>query len=403
MPFDSNSQLPESVQNSLEESDQTKWRKIFNSAYADTCDGDDTCARKVAWAQMKKKSRWFAGWASVETVDKQGDLIEMAGFEKQIDAFFKMGAPIMDKHSNRKVGAYIDHEFKKKNGKPGLYVAGVIYRGYRIQDEVWGKISGDPPEYPALSIGADPMENKKECPANDLACFNRITDLETFEISPVDSPANPEATIEEVNHVAKSDNTLTITDSDSTTITKSDSVDDIPIITKGDSMTDDEPKEKEKVDGGEEPVAESTEKELPDIEKILKEFTETFSKRLEALETKAFPPEEEGEEEEKEPEDKEDKPEDDEDDKEKSTEVAAEPGATLTIKDIKKAIKEGVAAELKKLTATKDADTPRPDLKKHDLATPLQKIQADPDALAKMKTRDIDAMVGDGLAGERPW
>ena len=368
MPYDSNSQLPEAVQNSLSESDQTKWRKVFNSALSDTCDNDDTCAAKVAWSQMKKKARWFAGWASVETVDKQGDLIEMAGFEKHIEAFFKMGSPIMDKHSNRKVGAYIDHEFKKKNGKPGLYVAGVIYRGYRIQDEVWDKISGDPPEYPALSIGADPMENKKDCPKGSLTCFNRITDLETFEISPVDSPANPEATIEEVNHVAKSDITL---------------------ITKGDSMTEPETKEKEEVDGGE-PVAESTEKEQPDIGEVLK----ALDGRLKSLEEKAFPPEEDEEEEEE--------PEEDED-KEKSTEVAAEPSATLTIKDIKKAVKDSVQAELKKLTATKEADTPRPDLKKHEMSAPFQKALENPDELAKMSIKEIDAMMGEPKVGEKPW
>ena len=376
MPYDSNSQLPEAVQNSLSESDQTKWRKVFNSALSDTCDNDDTCAAKVAWSRMKKMARWFAGWASVETVDKQGDLIEMAGFEKHIEAFFKMGSPIMDKHSNRKVGAYIDHEFKKKNGKPGLYVAGVIYRGYRIQDEVWDKISGDPPEYPALSIGADPMENKKDCPKGSLTCFNRITDLETFEISPVDSPANPEATIEEVNHVAKSDITL---------------------ITKGDSMTE-ETKEKEEVEGGE-PVAESTDKSEFDAEAMCKALAEQMT-AMKAQFDKAFPPEEEEEEED---EDKEE-PEEEEETEEKSAEVAGEPSATLTIKEIRKAMRAEMRAELKKLTATKEADTPRPDLKKHEMSTPLQKALEDPDKLMKMSGKEIDAITGvDPTGGKRPW
>ena len=66
MPYDSNSQLPEAVQNALSESDQTKWRKVFNSALSDTCDNDDTCAAKVAWSQMKKQARSFAGWATYE-------------------------------------------------------------------------------------------------------------------------------------------------------------------------------------------------------------------------------------------------------------------------------------------------------------------------------------------------
>ena len=369
MPYDSNSQLPEAVQNALSESDQTKWRKVFNSALSDTCDNDDTCAAKVAWSMTEKNARWYAGWASVEMVDKQGDLIEMEGFKKNIEAFFKMGAPIMDKHSNRKVGSYIDYEFKNKNGKPGLYVKGVIYRGFRIQDEVWEKISGNPPEYPAMSIGADPMNNKKDCPKGSLTCFNRITDLETFEISPVDSPANPEATIEEVNHVAKSDITL---------------------ITKGDSMTDPETKEKEEVDGGE-PVAGSTDKSEFDAEAVCKALAEQMT-AMKAQFDKAFPPEEEEEE-----------PDEEEETEEKSADVAAEPAATLTIKDIKKAVKDSVQAELKKLTATKDADTPRPDLKKHEMSAPFQKALENPDELAKMSIKEIDAMMGEPKVGEKPW
>ena len=363
MPYDSNSQLPEAVQNSLSESDQTKWRKIFNSALSDTCDNDDTCAAKVAWSQMKKNARHFAGWATAEIVDKQGDKIEIGAFKSTMQKFMKLGATIIDKHSNRKVGSYINYEFRNKDSNAALWMEGVIYKGHRIHDETWDKIKSG--EYPALSIGADPLESKKECDAK--TCWNAIKAIDLFEISVVDAPANPEATIEEVNTVAKSDITL---------------------ITKGDSMTEPETKEKDEVDGGE-PVAESTEKEQPDIGEVLK----ALDGRLKSLEEKAFPPEEEEEEEE---------PEEDED-KEKSTEVAAEPSATLTIKDIKKAVKDGVRAELKKLTATKEADTPRPDLKKHEMSTPLLKMQDDPDALAKMSIKEIDAMMGEPKVGEKPW
>ena len=367
MPYDSNSQLPEAVQNSLSESDQTKWRKVFNSALSDTCDNDDTCAAKVAWSQMKKNARHFAGWATAEIVDKQGDKIEIGAFKSTMQKFMKLGATIIDKHSNRKVGSYIDYEFRNKDSNAALWMEGVIYKGHRIHDETWDKIKSG--EYPALSIGADPLESKKECDAK--TCWNAIKAIDLFEISVVDAPANPEATIEEVNTVAKSDITL---------------------ITKGDSMTEPETKEKEDVDGGE-PVAESTDKSEFDAEAMCKALAEQMTS-MKAQFDKAFPPEEEEEEEEE--------PEEDED-KEKSTEVAAEPSATLTIKEIKKAVKEGVQAELKKLTANKEADTPRPDLKKHEMSAPFQKALENPDELAKMSIKEIDAMMGEPKVGEKPW
>lgn len=363
MPYNSIEQLPEAVQNSLSDSDQGKWLKIFNSAVSDSC--DDLCAAKVAWTQMKKQARHFAGWATAEIVDKQGDKIEIGAFKSTMSKFMKLGATIIDKHSNRKVGSYINYEFRNKDANAALWMEGVIYKGHRIHDETWDKIKSG--EYPALSIGADPLESKKEC--DEKTCWNAIKAIDLFEISVVDAPANPEATIEEVNHMAKSD---------------------IPIITKGDSMTEDT-KEKEDVDGGES-VAESTEKESPDMMEVLKALTD----KVAALEAKAFPPEEE--EEDEEPEDKEETEEDDTE--EKSADVASEPAATLTIKDMRKVFKE----ELKKLTANKTADTPRPDLKKHEMITPLQKMQDDPDALAKMSIKEIDAMVETEPAmGARPW
>jgi len=161
--------------------------------------------------------------------------------------------------------------------------------------------------------------------------------------------------------------------------------------TIGDSeMTDPETKEKEDVDGGE-PVAESTDKSEFDAEAMCKALAEQMT-TMKAQFDKAFPPEEE-----EEPEEEEDE------DKEKSTEVAAEPSATLTIKEIRKAMREEMKAELKKLTATKEADTPRPDLKKHEMSAPFQKALEDPDKLAKMSIKDIDAMMGEPKVGEKPW
>jgi len=154
-------------------------------------------------------------------------------------------------------------------------------------------------------------------------------------------------------------------------------------------MTDPETKEKEDVDGGE-PVAGSTDKSEFDAEVVCKALVEQMT-AMKAQFDKAFPPEEEEEEDEE------------EETEEKSADVAAEPAATLTIKDIKKAVKDSVQAELKKLTATKEADTPRPNLEKHEMSTPFQKLLESPGDLAQMSIKDIDSALGEPRVGEKPW
>jgi len=57
MPYNSNSELPKGVKG-LPAEQQTKWRKVFNSAYEGTCKSSkdrDKCASKVAWSQIGDK------------------------------------------------------------------------------------------------------------------------------------------------------------------------------------------------------------------------------------------------------------------------------------------------------------------------------------------------------------
>lgn len=192
MPYSENNQLPEPVRNSLGDSDQTKWREVFNSALSGTCAGDDGCAARVAWSAVKKEARLIEGWASTDALDKQGDVVEPEAFEKTMGRFMSQGGLLIDKHSSRKIGAVIDWALKETEGKRGLWVKAVIYHQYQGQDEVWKRIQEG--GYKAFSIGADPLKIGRVC--DEEKCWNTIKDLELFEISVVDRPANPEATIE---------------------------------------------------------------------------------------------------------------------------------------------------------------------------------------------------------------
>lgn len=54
MPYNVNTDLPESVRTHLPEHAQSIYRKAFNSAYK-TYDGDDAVSAKVAWSAVKKE------------------------------------------------------------------------------------------------------------------------------------------------------------------------------------------------------------------------------------------------------------------------------------------------------------------------------------------------------------
>jgi len=53
MPYDSNSDLPNSIKNNLPEHGQTIFRQAFNNAHEQY--GNEQQAFKVAWAAMKKE------------------------------------------------------------------------------------------------------------------------------------------------------------------------------------------------------------------------------------------------------------------------------------------------------------------------------------------------------------
>ena len=365
MPYSDNAQLPEAVRNSLSDSDQSTWKTVFNSAYDGTCNGDDVCAAKVAWSQMKKNARYFGGWASAEVIDRQGDKVEMGAFEKTMDLFMHLGSSIIDQHSNRKVGQYINYEFKDKpclDGaiQKGVWMEGVIYQGQRIHDDVWDKIQKG--EYSGLSIGADPLETQKVCDAK--TCWNAIKNIDLFEISVVEIPANQEALIEEVNPLVKSDNKNNI----------------------GDTMADTKPtieKAADPGDGG--PAVEPTLNKSDEILTMLKSLGDRMLTIEGQLQKEDTPPEEDEDEE------KEDGEEDEEDMEEKS----------IAAPDIEGAVEKAVAKALEKRLLKKDADTPRPDLQKNELGPSINQNLLDPAKTAKMSIKEIENAL-DGESG-RPW
>lgn len=70
MPYESNDELPGGVKK-LPQDQQTKWRKVFNSAYEGTCKerkDRDECAAKIAWSQIDEKYKKNSALASFSMV-----------------------------------------------------------------------------------------------------------------------------------------------------------------------------------------------------------------------------------------------------------------------------------------------------------------------------------------------
>jgi len=150
--------------------------------------------------------RKFTGFASVETVDKDGEILPIDEIGKHMDTWMKRGAPIIDSHSNRVIGRGLNWQFEDKSGKKGIIITGEVYKDYKLDNEIWeniksGKITG-------LSFGG--AQFKRESKNIKGQSVDVLSDLEAYEISVVEKPANPEALMEDINMLAKSDVKKTI-------------------------------------------------------------------------------------------------------------------------------------------------------------------------------------------------
>lgn len=309
--------------------------------------------------RIQKEDRMFSGWGTVEIKDNQGDIIPISAFEDIMPLVMERGGVIMDSHSSRHVGKILDWEIKDKDGNKGIYLTAEIFSNFEIDDEIWkdildGRITG-------FSLGGDAHEVDFDC--DEEGCIRRIKDLEIFEWSVVRSPANPEATIDEVNRLAKGQQDDSTSQADVT-------------MPKGGGMSKNKKEEKMSKDETKKQVAsskkedepildeveETVEEEVEDVEDLVVELVEAVAELVEEVKSmksdiaKLLPKEEDEE-------DNEDNEDEEEEDEENITTIVA----------------KAVKAEFENVSKS---ETPRPDVKtKH----PLEKE-------AVLKSGDIKKM-----------
>ncbi|MEW6295955.1 MAG: HK97 family phage prohead protease [Candidatus Diapherotrites archaeon] len=150
---------------------------------------------------LNEDERIFTAYGSVDITDNQGERIPIQEFKPIMPIIFKRGADIMNSHSNKKVGKWVNYEFTEKNDKPAILLTGIIGKDYKLEDETWEKIKTG--KYQGVSFGGASLKQ-------DLGFYKGkpeliLRDLEGYEFSVVEKPANPEAVFESINYIAKSD------------------------------------------------------------------------------------------------------------------------------------------------------------------------------------------------------
>ena len=160
--------------------------------------------------QMKildEKRRLIGGWASVEVLDSQGDIVPTEELEKAMLFLMDRGGHIMYAHENKPVGKILRWDIRKheETGVNGVWIIAKIFNDYPIDDKVWalikqGKLQG-------FSIGAEAKSEDsvvKDEESGEMRKVSVLRDINLAEVSVVEEPANPFALIEEINFYAKS-------------------------------------------------------------------------------------------------------------------------------------------------------------------------------------------------------
>ena len=153
-------------------------------------------------AKVNKEKRTVSGFASLDNVDRHGDIVTSEASKR---AFENFRGNIREMHGPSAVGKMIDFKedsfFDKGTGKKysGVYVTAYISKGAQ---DAWEKVLDG--TYSGFSIGGNIVDAKME-KADDGSEERRVIhNYDLHELSLVDSPANPLANFFSIQKMANS-------------------------------------------------------------------------------------------------------------------------------------------------------------------------------------------------------
>lgn len=150
--------------------------------------------------KVDKEKRIVSGWATLDTLDKQGDVVSIDASAK---AFQRFRGNIREQHTPLAVGKMVsfkqDKYFDKETGQSynGIYVDVYISKGAQ---DTWHKVTEN--ILTGFSIGGRINESEDMYTKNADGPVRLIKDYELDELSLVDNPANPEANIVSIQKFA---------------------------------------------------------------------------------------------------------------------------------------------------------------------------------------------------------
>lgn len=154
-------------------------------------------------SKVDREKRIISGWATLEMLDKQGDIV---GIDASVNAFKRFRGNIREQHTPLAVGKMIsfkqDKYFDKETGQAhnGIFVDVYISKG---AEDTWHKINEK--ILTGFSIGGRIKEAEDIYAKGTDGPARFIKDYELDELSVVDNPACPAADIVSIQKFAGND------------------------------------------------------------------------------------------------------------------------------------------------------------------------------------------------------
>lgn len=154
---------------------------------------------------MDEEARLVRGWASVEIVDEEGQLVPIDKLAGTMDAWMERGAPISDAdHSDRIIGKGKAWKVatEPSTGAKGILLDYEVFKNQPYDDVVWTQIKKGVRKGLSWSGGYDATKSRRTQTKGTLA--QKLDSLQTFAFASCVSPKNPAALNTNVNFYAAS-------------------------------------------------------------------------------------------------------------------------------------------------------------------------------------------------------
>lgn len=139
--------------------------------------------------------RLVEGYANVEIVDKQGDIVPTDTLRKAFLSYMSHGGLIMKQHQNQPVGKIIEWSVAKNDeGVDGIHIIGEIFKDGAVADEMWTDVKAGIVK--GFSIAGKSLARESRINKDTGDTVNILKEIDLNEISIVRDPANPDATID---------------------------------------------------------------------------------------------------------------------------------------------------------------------------------------------------------------